>query len=163
MLCQCAPGDAPEIYTVINTAAAAYRGVIPADCYHQPYMALEELKREMGRVTFYGWRENTALAGVMGIEPVSDVTLIRHAYVLPQWQRRGVGSKLLGHLKGLTRTRQLLVGTWAGASWAVDFYQKQGFRLLPDKDALLQKYWDIPRRQIETSVVLGLDAGREAG
>ena len=93
----------------------------------------------------------------MGIEPIKDVTLIRHAYVLPQWQQQGIGRKLLSHLKGLITTPRLLVGTWAAAHWAIDFYRKHGFNLLSDKDKLLADYWDIPQRQVETSVVLGIE------
>jgi GNAT superfamily N-acetyltransferase len=93
----------------------------------------------------------------MGLEPIKDVTLIRHAYVLPQWQKKGIGSRLLNYLEELVTTPRLLVGTWAAAQWAIDFYQKHGFKLLPDKDELLETYWDIPRRQIETSVVLGME------
>ena len=135
----------------------AYEGIIPADCYRQPYMSMDELKGEMKRIAFSGWKETDELAGVMGLEPVNDVTLIRHAYVLPEWQHRGIGGRLLDHLKTLTATKRLLVGTWADAGWAVDFYQRRGFKLLPDKDALLKIYWDIPDRQIETSVVLGMN------
>ena len=123
--------DFDEIHTIINEAAKAYDSVIPADCYHQPYMSVDELKREMERVTFYGWEANNReLTGVVGIEPVKDVTLIRHAYVLPQWQRQGIGTKLLQYLKRLVPTPQLLVGTWAAAQWAVDFYHRHGFRRL---------------------------------
>ena len=118
-------------------------------------MPREELEREMKRMTFFGWETNGELVGVMGFEPVKDVTLIRHVYVLPQWQKQGIGSKLLSHLKGLVTTSRLLVGTWADAYRAIDFYKKRGFNLLPDKDELLKTYWDIPQRQIETSVVLG--------
>ncbi len=160
MICECQPNDINQIYLIINEAAQAYQGVIPADCYHQPYMARDELEREMKRMTFFGWEVNGELIGVMGFEPVKDVTLIRHAYVLPQWQRQGIGSKLLNHLKGLVTTSRLLVGTWADAKWAIAFYQKYGFSLLPDKDELLKTYWDISQRQIETSVVLGMEVGR---
>ncbi|GAI57065.1 unnamed protein product, partial [marine sediment metagenome] len=104
---------------------------------------------------FIGWEVNGELVGVMGFESVKNVTLIRHAYVLPQWQKQGIGSKLLNYLKDLVTNSRLLVGTWADAYWAVDFYKKHGFNLLPDKDALLKIYWGIPQRQIETSVVLG--------
>jgi len=110
-------------------------------------------------VTFFGWEVNGELVGVIGFEPIKDVSLIRHAYVLPRWQKQGIGSKLLDHLKGLVTTPRLLVGTWADAYWAIDFYQKRGFTLLPDKDELLRTYWDIPQRQIETSVVLGMEVG----
>ncbi len=154
MICQCPPEDIDRIYFVINKAAKAYQGAIPADCYHQPYMPLEELEREIKRMTFFGWEVNGELVGVMGFESVKDVTLIRHAYVLSQWQKQGIGSKLFCHLNSLVTTSRLLVGTWADAYWAIDFYKKHGFNLLPDKDELLKTYWDIPQRQIETSVVL---------
>ena len=160
MIRQCLADDAPRIYFIINEAAKAYEGVIPADCYHQPYMPMEELEREMGRVTFSGWEENGELVGIMGIEPIKDVTLIRHAYVLPRWQKQGIGHNLLNHPNGLATTPRILVGTWADAHWAIAFYQKHGFRLLPDKDKLLSDYWDIPQRQIETSVVLGMEIRR---
>ena len=120
-------------------------------------MPVDELEQEMKRMTFYGWEVDGELVGVMGFEPIKDVTLIRHAYVLPDWQKQGIASKLLNHLKGLTATSRLLVGTWADARWAIDFYEKHGFKLLPDKDELLKTYWEIPQRQIETSVVLGID------
>jgi len=163
MIRQCQPGDTRRIHAIINEAARAYQGVIPADCYHQPYMAREELEREMKRMTFFGWEVNGELVGVMGFEPIKDVTLIRHAYVLPRWQRQGIGSKLVGYLKGLVTTSRLLVGTWADAHWAIDFYQKHGFSPLPNKDELLKTYWDIPQRQIETSVVLGMEVGVSKG
>jgi len=159
MICTCQSRDAPRIHFIINEAAKAYEGVIPADCYHQPYMTMAELKREMKRMTFFGWEANQKLVGIMGFEPIKDVTLIRHAYVLPQWQRQGIASKLLNHLKGLVTTSRLLVGTWADAYWAIEFYVKHGFTLLPNKDELLKTYWDIPPRQIETSVVLGVEVG----
>ena len=154
MIRRCQADDIQKIYLIINEAAKAYEGVIPADRYKQPYMTMGELKREMKRMTFFGWEANETLVGVMGFEPVKDVTLIRHSYVLPPWQKQGIGSKLLNHLKNLVTTPRLLVGTWADAKWAIDFYQKHGFSLSPNKDELLKTYWDIPRRQIETSVVL---------
>ena len=160
MIRQCQPIDTKRIHAIINEAARAYDGVIPTDCFHQPYMAIEELEREMKRMTFFGWEVNGELVGVMGFEPIKDVTLVRHAYVLPRWQRQGIGSKLLGYLKGLATTSRLLVGTWADARWAIAFYQKHGFSLLPNKDELLKTYWDIPQRQIETSVVLGMEVGK---
>ena len=163
MIRQCQPEDTDRVYVIINEAAKAYEGFIPADCYHQPYMPGSELEREMKRMTFFGWEANGELVGVMGFEPVRDVTLIRHAYVLPQWQRQGIGSKLLNYLKGLVTNPRLLVGTWAGAQWAIDFYQQHGFTLQPNKDELLKTYWDIPRRQIETSVVLGIKCGEDQG
>ncbi|MCJ7515373.1 MAG: GNAT family N-acetyltransferase [Dehalococcoidia bacterium] len=148
--------DIDAIYSIINLAAEAYRGVIPDDRYHEPYMTKEELQKEVNSMSFFGWEEERRLVGVMGFQPVRNVTLIRHAYVLPDRQGRGIGTRLLDHLQQITNTKQLLVGTWADATWAIEFYQKQGFRLMPDKDELLMRYWDIPQRQIETSVVLGI-------
>jgi len=150
-----------EIYSIINEAAKAYEGVIPADRYHQPYMPMAELKREMKQMTFFGEEINGELVGVMGFQPVRNITLIRHAYVLPQWQRQGIGSSLLDYLEQLVATPRLLVGTWAEARWAIAFYQKHGFQLMPDKDELLRTYWNIPQRQVETSVVLGIDIKKE--
>jgi len=149
--------DADCIYDIINSAAVAYRGVIPYDCYHEPYMPPEELEKEMKVMTFFGWQEKHKLVGVIGFQPVKDVTLIRHAYVSPGNQGKGIGTRLLNHLKQLTETGQLLVGTWADATWAIEFYKKRGFKLMPDKDRLLMTYWNIPQRQIETSVVLGIE------
>ena len=145
------------MYNIINEAAKAYEVAIPSECYHQPYMPLDELKQEMKRITFSGWEASGELVGVMGSELIKDVTLIRHAYVLHLWQGQGIGSRLLNHLKGLVTTPRLLVGTWADARWAIAFYQKHGFRLLLNKDELLKNYWDIPQRQIDTSVVLGIE------
>ena len=161
MIRKCRADDAQRLYFIINEAARAYDGVIPADRYHKPYMSMDELEREMGRITFFGWEENGELVGIMGIEPIKDVTLIRHSYVLPRWQKQGIGGKLLNYLKGLVTTPHLLVGTWVDARWAIAFYQKHGFSLRPDKDELLKRYWDIPQRQIETSVVLELDIKKE--
>ena len=157
MIRECQLDDMNRIHFIINEAARAYEGVIPGDCYHQPYMPMDELKREMKRMTFFGWEASGELVGLMGFEPVKDTTLIRHAYILSQWQRQGIGSKLLNHLEGLVTTPRLLVGTWADAHWAITFYKKHGFSLLPDKDELLKTYWDVPQRQVETSVVLGVD------
>ncbi|HEY51508.1 MAG TPA: GNAT family N-acetyltransferase [Dehalococcoidia bacterium] len=157
MIRQCRASDAQRMYFIINKAAEAYEGVIPPDRYQQPYMSMGELREEMERATFYGWVAGEELVGIMGMEPIKDVTLIRHAYVLPEHQRKGIATKLLDHIKRMVKTSRLLVGTWADASWAISFYQKHGFHLLPDKDLLLKTYWDIPRRQIETSVVLGID------
>lgn len=157
MIRLCNATDAEAMYRIINAAATAYAGVIPSDCYHEPYMSREELEAEMAAMTFYGWEEDGELVGVMGIQPVRDVTLIRHAYVRPDHQDRGIGSALLRHLIGRTQTRRLLVGTWAAAHWAIAFYQRHGFPLLSDKEALLQTYWNIPARQVATSVVLELD------
>ena len=157
MIRQCRAGDAQRMYFIINKAAEAYEGVIPADRYRQPYMSMESLKGEMERVTFYGWEAEGELVGIMGMEPIKNIALIRHVYVLPEWQRQGIASRLLDHIKYLFTGSRLLVGTWADVSWAISFYQKHGFRLLPDKDQLLETYWNIPRRQIETSVVLGYE------
>lgn len=149
--------DAGKIYEIINEAARAYRNVIPDDCYHEPYMTREELRREMKRMTFLGWDAGDDIIGVMGCESVKDVTLVRHAYVLPDFQKRGVGTKLIDHIKQTVTSKRLLVGTWADAIWAIRFYQKHGFKLLRDKDQLLREYWNISPRQIETSVVLGIE------
>ncbi len=156
------PKDMAIIYDVINAAARAYRGAIPADCYHEPYMPEAALRREMAGMTFFGWDEGGKIVGVMGFQTVKDVTLVRHAYVLPDYQGRGIGTGLLDHVKQLTKTRALLVGTWAGAFWAVRFYQQRGFKLMPDKDGLLDKYWDVPPRQVEASVVLGIAPDNQA-
>ncbi len=155
MIRQCQPNDRERLYFIINEAAKAYKHKIPPDCYHEPNMSMCELEQEMKRITFYGWAENGELVGIMGFEPINDVTLIRHTYVLPQWQRRGIAGSLLHYVRGMVTTPHLLVGTWAGAKWAIGFYEKHSFQLMPDKDKLLATYWDIPRRQIETSVVLG--------
>jgi len=151
--------DFDSILRVINDAAQAYKGVIPDDLWREPYMSSEELRHEIDSgVDFYGWFENNVLLGVMGIQFVRDVTLIRHAYVLPEHQRRGIGSKLLRHLISLAKTSEILVGTWANATWAIRFYEKHGFKLVSpkEKDKLLQTYWNIPEKQIEASVVLRL-------
>ncbi|HJX12006.1 MAG TPA: GNAT family N-acetyltransferase [Dehalococcoidales bacterium] len=149
--------DTSIIFEVINKAARAYRGVIPEDCYHEPYMPEQELHREMTGMTFFGWHEGGRVVGVIGFQRVKDVTLVRHTYVLTEYQRKGIGTKLLSHVKQMTKTKHLLVGTWADAVWAIQFYQKHGFKRMPEKDELLRKYWNIPQRQIETSVVLGIE------
>jgi len=142
---------------VINDAAQAYKGVIPHDRWKEPYMPAEELKMEIeAGVRFFGWMEDDHLLGVAGIQAIKDTTLIRHTYVLTRCQRGGIGSRLLEHLLGLAATPEILVGTWADATWAIRFYEKHGFRLvsLDEKNKLLRTYWNIPNRQIETSVVL---------
>ncbi len=149
--------DTSIIYDVINKAASVYRGIIAEDCYHEPYMSEQELLRELQNVIFFGWREKNRIVGVIGFQKVMDVTLVRHAYVLPEYQKNGIGTSLLNHVKQMTKTKRLLVGTWADAVWAIQFYQKHGFKLMPEKDKLLRQYWDIPQRQIETSVVLGIE------
>ena len=158
MIRPCGLHDFEKIYTIINDSAAAYKGIIPEDRWHEPYMPKEELRHEIeAGVVFWGYEEGGELIGVMGIQDVQDVTLIRHAYVLPESQGKGIGTRLLDHLKQITTTRKLLVGTWADAIWAVAYYRTKGFNLMPDKDGLLTRYWNISRRQIETSVVLGID------
>ena len=159
MISKLGPADFKSILHVVNEAAEAYRGVIPRDRWKEPYMPAEELREEIEiRVEFYGWREDGVLVAVMGIQPFNDVTLIRHAYVLTKCQRRGIGEKLLRHLLGVARTSEILVGTWEAAFWAIRFYEKHGFRLVSkeEKNRLLRKYWNIPERQVETSVVLKL-------
>ena len=157
MICKLSRAEFGSILNVINNAAEAYRGVIPEDRWKEPYMSPTELKEELkSGVQFYGWIENESLVGVMGIQPLKDVTLIRHAYVLANQQRRGFGEKLLNHLLDLAKTSEILVGTWKTALWAICFYQKHGFALVSREEGsrLLRKYWKIPERQIETSVVL---------
>lgn len=157
MIRRCSPDDKPSIYAIVNDAAMAYRGRVPDHLLHDPYMPMEELEQELRTVAFFGYDEGAALVGVMGIEPVRDVTLLRHAYVLTSHQRRGIGAALLGHVLSLTRTPQLLLGTWKDA-WSVDFYLKHGFRLMPDKDRLLATYWPrVSREQADASVVLGIE------
>jgi GNAT superfamily N-acetyltransferase len=153
---ECVETDFPAILAIINAAAEAYRGVIPFDCWHEPYMPSEELRAEIAAgVIFSGYEADGALRGVMGLQRVRDVDLIRHAYVLPEGQRSGIGSTLLQHLRRQSK-RRMLVGTWAAATWAIGFYQRHGFVLVAPatKTTLLQTYWAIPDRQIETSVVL---------
>jgi GNAT superfamily N-acetyltransferase len=152
----CRDDERPAILAIVNAAAEAYRGVIPADRWHDPYMPADELDAEIAAgVVFHGYEEGGALVGVMGIQPVRDVDLIRHAYVVPARQRGGVGAALLEHLTA-TATRRTLVGTWAAADWAIRFYERHGFRAVSRERtaALLKAYWTIPDRQIETSVVL---------
>lgn len=155
----CRDDDRPAILTIVNSAAEAYRGVIPADRWHEPYMPPDELDSEIDAgVVFWGYEENGNLLGVMGIQAVRDVDLIRHAYVLPGIQRRGIGGALLSHLRQ-SSTRRMLIGTWEAADWAIRFYRRHGFVLVaPEcKTVLLKSYWNVPERQIEVSVVL---AGR---
>jgi GNAT superfamily N-acetyltransferase len=152
----CRAVERPVICEIINAAAEAYRDAIPADRWHEPYMSAQELDSEISMgVAFWAYERDGVVAGVMGIQPVRDVDLIRHAYVRPGSQRHGVGAALITHIRTLS-SRRMLVGTWAAASWAVRFYQRHGFALVsPDqKVALLKSYWTIPERQVETSVVL---------
>ena len=156
MIRKCDDTDFEVIYEIVNDGAQAYKGVIPADRLKEPYMDREELRHEIDAgVEFWGYEEAGELLGVMGIQHVLDVTLIRHAYVQTARQNRGIGGKLLLHLRTMT-SRPILIGTWADASWAIRFYEKHGFRVVTveEKNRLLKKYWSIPDRQIETSVVL---------
>jgi N-acetylglutamate synthase-like GNAT family acetyltransferase len=162
MIRKCDKGDFDRIYDIINDAARAYAGVIPADCWHDPYMPKQILQKEIDRgVSFYGFEDQGALVGVMGIQDMVDVALIRHAYVRTGLRRKGIGGSLLSFLRAETRL-PVLVGTWKAASWAISFYEKHGFMLVTEetKDRLLEKYWVISKRQIETSVVLADNAWR---
>lgn len=166
MIRRCTITDFEAIEAIINEAAEAYRGVIPGDRWHEPYMTREELASEIAAgVNFWGWEDAGALAGVMGLQEVKDATLIRHAYVRTAQQGKGIGGALLKSLGDQTAGK-LLVGTWAAAEWAIRFYERHGFRLVSpeEKDRLLKTYWNIPERQIETSVVLVFEErGKEAG
>jgi len=156
MIRRCDGGDLEAIWTIINDGAQAYRGVIPSDQWTEPYMPQEEMQGEISDgVVFWGFEDGGELVGVMGIQKVQDVTLIRHAYVRSNWQKRGIGAQLLAHLRGLT-CDPILIGTWADAVWAIRFYEKHGFRMVgfADKEGLLKTYWKISERQRETSVVL---------
>ena len=153
---RCADDERGSILSIVNAAAEAYRGVIPADRWHEPYMSESELEGEIAAgVEFWGCEVDGALLGIMGIQAVGDVDLIRHAYVSPGSQRRGVGSALLDHLMR-SAERPVLVGTWAAAEWAVRFYRRHGFEPVSREQTteLLRTYWTIPERQIETSIVL---------
>src|SRR5437016_9516747 len=152
----CRDSDRAAILAIINRAAEAYRGVIPADRWHEAYMSGHGLDNEIAAgVVFWGYEADKGLTGVMGLQSVRDVDLIRHAYVLPGAQRRGVGGALLGHMRQLS-PRRILVGTWEAADWAIRFYRRHGFELVAParKIVLLKTYWNIPDRQIEVSVVL---------
>jgi len=156
MIRQCNDSDFEAIYEIINDAAEAYRSVIPADCWHEPYMGRAELSQEIeDGVIFWGIEKDGQLNGVMGLQDKGEVILIRHAYVRTGIQKQGIGSFLLHHFEGATES-PILIGTWADATWAVSFYQKNGYQLVTPKEKtmLLKKYWTIPDRQIETSVVL---------
>ncbi len=147
---------AHEIFEIINDGAQAYKGIIPDDRWHEPYMPFEELRKEIeAGIVFWGLEYDGELQGVMGIQDKGEVTLIRHAYVRTRSQNRGIGTKLLRHLEKTTE-KPILIGTWAAASWAISFYQRNGYTLVlgEEKDCLLRKYWSIPERQVETSVVL---------
>lgn len=156
MIRPCLETDLENMFLIVNDAAIAYKGVIPEDCWHEPYMAMEELIHEIrDGVIFWGWEENGELQGVMGIQDRGPVTLIRHAYVRTKKRNSGIGTKLLRRLEQLTET-PILIGTWLAANWAIRFYEKNGYRVLSrvETDALLRRYWRIPERQIVTSIVL---------
>jgi GNAT superfamily N-acetyltransferase len=153
---RCRNDERAAIVEIVNDAAAAYRGVIPADRWREPYMPAGELDDEIAAgVAFWGCEADGSLLGIMGIQPLGEVDLIRHAYVTPASQRLGVGGSLLEHLRHIS-ARRMLVGTWTAADWAIRFYQRHGFELVSPElgSALLRRYWTIPQRQIETSVVL---------
>lgn len=156
MIRRCDDRDVELIWVIINDGAQAYQGIIPADRWTEPYMSREELRHEIDEgVVFWGYEEAGTLVGVMGLQKVHDVTLIRHAYVRTSSQRLGIGAHLLSHLRELTNGH-VLIGTWADAVWAIRFYERHGFQVVSpqEKNRLLKKYWTVPERQIETSVVL---------
>ena len=156
MIRRCTDADFDQILTIINDGATAYRGIIPSDRWTDPYMSREKLQHEIeDGVIFWGYEQNATLLGVMGLQHVQDVTLIRHAYIRTTARRSGIGSALLAQLQSLT-TRPILIGTWAAAAWAIDFYRKHGFEVVSpaEKERLLRQYWKVPDRQIQTSVVL---------
>jgi GNAT superfamily N-acetyltransferase len=152
----CTAADRPQIFEIINDAARAYQGIIPADRWHEPYMPMPELEAAIAdNIVFSVYEERGRLLGVMGIQDRGEVVLIRHAYVRSSERRKGIGEKLLKHLAATTQ-KPVLIGTWRAAAWAIRFYEKNGYRLLPKEEAepLMRKYWGIPERQVETSVVL---------
>jgi len=163
MIRRCSHQDFERICTIINDGARAYKGIIPNDCWIEPYMSSKQLQHELDEgVVFWGYQDAGTLIGVMGLQQVRDVTLIRHAYVLSSSQKRGIGAHLLSHLRELAKA-PVLIGTWADAAWAIRFYEKHGFQIVSarEKDRLLRKYWTIPDRQVETSVVLADPVWRE--
>ncbi len=148
--------DFDRLFEIINDAAQAYKGIIPEDRWHEPYMTPEELQREIDDgIVFWCMEEDGQLLGIMGIQDKEDVTLIRHAYIKTALQRSGIGTRLLAHMEGMTG-KPILIGTWKAASWAISFYEKNGYALTSEteKNRLLRTYWSIPARQVETSVVL---------
>lgn len=159
---KCLNSDIGRMFEIINSAAEAYRGIIPEDRWHEPYMPAEELEAEISAgVSFWGCERDGELLGVMGIQDKGGVALIRHAYVQPEEQRKGIGVKLLRHLESRT-DKPVLIGTWADARWAIYFYEKNGYAVVSndEKNRLLRKYWSIPERQVETSVVLAMETRR---
>jgi N-acetylglutamate synthase-like GNAT family acetyltransferase len=163
MIRRCDERDFEVIWAIINDGARAYKGVIPADRWTEPYMSREKLQHEIEEgVVFWGYEDAGMLVGVMGIQPLRDVTLIRHAYVRTNSQKRGIGARLLAHLREMANG-PVLIGTWADAGWAIRFYERHGFQIVgsEEKNQLLKKYWSIPERQMETSVVLADSTWRE--
>lgn len=161
MIRQYKESDFHTIFEIINDAARAYKGIIPEDRWHEPYMPVDELRAEIeDGIVFWGFEREGQLLGVMGIQDKGDVTLIRHAYVSSRSQQQGIGKKLLQYLENMT-DKPILIGTWAAASWAISFYEKNGYALVSEeeKKRLLEKYWSIPQRQVETSVVLAKQTG----
>lgn len=156
MIRKCTESDIKTIYEIINEASIAYKGHIPVDCWKEPYMRMDELKHEINKgVIFYCFEDGEDILGVMGVQDVLDVKLIRHAYVRTNKRKGGIGTRLL-HFLTNDQEKPILIGTWKDAIWAIDFYLKNGFRQVSEdeKNILLQKYWNIPDRQVETSVVL---------
>jgi N-acetylglutamate synthase-like GNAT family acetyltransferase len=156
MIRECTQSDLTTILEIINDAAQAYKGVIPDDCWNEPYMPSQELSQEIeDGVDFWGLEQDGQLLGIMGVQDKGNLSLIRHAYIRTQAQKLGIGTKLLQHLESITE-KPMLIGTWAAASWAISFYEKHGYTTVSEeeKNRLLRKYWSIPERQIETSVVL---------
>jgi GNAT superfamily N-acetyltransferase len=156
MIRPCSESDIPQMLEVVNDAAQKYRGAIAADRWKQPYMPEAELREEIADgVSFWAWTDGPRVVSIMGLQDRGDVVLIRHAYTRTAAQGSGAGSALMTHLKGLAR-KPMLVGTWKAAVWAIRFYEKRGFRLTGDaeKERLLRRYWKIPERQVEESVVL---------
>lgn len=156
MIRPCRPEEFPAMLAIINEAAYVYKGVVPDDCWHEPYMPGKELKQEISdKIEFWGLERQGKLLGIMGIQDKGEVTLIRHAYVRPENQQAGVGTMLLNHLEQLTE-KPILIGTWAAATWAVQFYEKNGYIKMSKKETkqLLKTFWSIPDRQVAASVVL---------
>src|ERR1700730_11289761 len=165
MIRRCDDHDFELIWTIINDVAQAYKGTIPADLWTEPSMSWEKLQDEIEEgVVFWGYEEAEALVGVMGIQHVPDVTLVRHAYVRTGSQKRGIGGQLLSHLRGLA-SGPMLIGTWAAAVWAIHFYERHGFQMVSpqEKNRLLKRYWTVPERQMETSVVLADPKWKQLG
>ena len=157
MITECTKKNISNILYVINDASLKYKGIIPNDCWHEPYMTKQKLISEFANgVRMFGYKKDSNLVGVMGIQELKDVTLIRHAYILTQYQGLGIGKSLLQHLFKIKTSSCLLVGTWRDATWAIQFYEKFGFVLHTKKQTaqLLKKYWSLPSKQIENSVVL---------